>query len=49
MRIILSGDETREDLPVAGDQRRCSIVTGGFEAEDKRHFRRPLQQHGALG
>ena len=38
MRLVLPDDGLREDLPVAGDQRRGAVVAGGFEAEDESHF-----------
>jgi hypothetical protein len=37
MRLILTDDRLREDLPIARDQRRRSVIARGFEAEDQRH------------
>ena len=36
---VLADDRLREDLPVAGDQRRRAVVAGRFKAQDRQSFR----------
>jgi hypothetical protein len=49
MRGILPDDRLREDLPVAGHQRRSAVVTAAFESEDESHFAPgPLPEGAAM-